>query len=356
MSTRVAIVGMSLNGTRAVGRYQIDGIPDPTPAGASRDFGMFPRSGLDGTLPARGMLKAEWIDEYYRAREPWYMAACENLIQVLAPYDIVVFSTFSFLHPEMIADRLFGKICVLGFTDDPYSTYIRGIPYLWAFDAAYYISPSYSPTKSFADLFVSLKFPKARWLPLVQPIDFPLLNEADIRRRTVGACYVGHPTRTKYARLARMVNAFGGDMRLHGRWRLGGRLGYVAPLVGGAFLPRRITPISIAQKRDLYLDTKIGLNMHVSDVPSECGNMRTYEAAQFGMMLLSDRAGLDLQNTIFEDGREAIYYSDTDEAIDLARHYMANDDARTAIALAAHRRAHEEYRWEKVWHNFLDWL
>ena len=356
MVTRVAIVGLSLDEPRTVGPYRIEGIPDPVVSARSRDPGRFVRAGIDGALPARGVQKAEGVDEYYRNREPWYMAACERLVRALAPYDVVVFSTYSFLHPEIVANALAGKTRVLGFTDDPHATYVRGIPYLWAFDAAYHISPSYSPTKAFAELFRDLGFAKARWLPLVQPVAFPELTQEQILHRATGACYVGHPTRSKYARLARMAKAFGPDMRLHGRWRLGGRIGYLAPLTGQPLLARTITPLSAEAKRRLYLDTKIGLNMHVSDVPSECGNMRTYEAAQFGMMLLSDRAGLDLQTTIFEEGREAIYYEGTDEAIDLARHYMRNDGARTAIALAAHRRAHAEYRWDKVWLDFLNWL
>lgn len=356
MAARVAIIGLSLDGPRQVGPYLIEGMPNPVPPPGTRDPGTFVRQGIDGTNPVRAVLKAEWLDEYYRNREPWYMAACERLVQTLAPYDIVVVSTYSFLHPEIVARELAGKIRVLGFSDDPHATYMRGIPYLWAFDAAYYISPSYSPTKSFAAMFADLGFAKARWLPLVQPIDFPLLDEGQIRDRSIGACYVGNPTRSKYDRLAHMAKAFGPDMRLHGRWRLGGRLGYVAPLLGQPFLPRTITALSATEKRALYLDTKIGLNMHVSDVPSECGNMRTYEAAQFGMMLLSDRGGLDLQTTILAEGSEAIYYDGTDEAVDLARHYMNNDRERTAIAFAAHRRAHADYRWDKVWRDFLDWL
>lgn len=356
MTTRVAIVGLSLDGPQKVGPYQIEGVANPVPPRDTRDPKQFIRNGIDGMYPDRAVIKAEWVDEYYREREPWYMAACERLVRTLDPYDIVVFSTYNFLHPEIVASQLSGKIRVLGFSDDPHATYVRGIPYLWAFDAAYYISPSYGPTKSFAAMFQDLKFPKARWLPLVQPIDFPLLDEEQIRHRSVGACYVGNPTRSKYRRLARMARAFGSDMRLHGRWRLGGRLGYVGPLVGQPLLPRTVTSLSLAEKRALYLDTKIGLNMHVSDVPSECGNMRTYEAAQFGMMLLCDRAGLNLQTGIFAEGSEAIYYDNTEEAIELTRHYMSNDRERTAIAFAAHRRAHADYRWDKVWLDFLNWL
>jgi spore maturation protein CgeB len=96
--------------------------------------------------------------------------------------------------------------------------------------------------------------------------------------------------------------------------------------------------------------------MHVSDLPSECGNMRTYETAAFGMMPLCDRGGLNLQTQIFEDGKESIYYNDLKEAIELAHYYLKHSEERIQIAWRAHKRARAEYSWEKVMLDFLNWL
>jgi spore maturation protein CgeB len=168
--------------------------------------------------------------------------------------------------------------------------------------------------------------------------------------------YVGAPTGSKIDRLKALDQAFGSDLALFGRWRMNGYYGYIRPLLGELPFFRTVRPITQADKLALYRNTKIGFNMPVSDMPSECGNMRTYEAAAFGMMLLSDRAGLNLQSQIFEEGTEAIYYDSIEEAIELARFYVNNTEERTRIALAAHRRALAEYSWEKVTHEFLTWL
>ena len=353
---RVAIVGLQIGEVRNLGRFEIHGVPLPSTSGFRGSSRSLLRDGLGGALYGRAMLKAEHIDDLYRNRDPRYMAAAQAVIDSLRAYDVVVFSTYNPIHPELLAERLREKIKVLGFSDDPHSTYVRGIPYLWAFDAAYYISPGYSPQMGFAELFRKVGFERVRWLPLAQPIEYPHLTADDIRNRSVTIAYVGCPTGTKVDRLRSLDQAFGSELALFGRWRMKGYYGYVRPLLGERPFLRTVRQISHADKKALYLDTKIGFNMHVSDMPSECGNMRTYEAAAFGMLLLSDRAGLNLQRQIFDEGTEAIYYDSIEEAIELARFYATHTEERTRIALAAHRRAHAEYTWEKVTHEFLEWV
>lgn len=353
---QVAIVGLRVSESRVLGRFEIHGVPLPSMAGARRSFRNLLRDGLGGALYQRAVLKAEHIDDLYRSRDPQYMSAAKAIIESLRKFDVVIFSTYNPLHPELILEGLRDKIKVLGFTDDPHSTYVRGIPYLWAFDAAYYISPGYSPQMGFAELFAKIGYERVRWLPLAQPIEYPQLTREEIQNRSMTMAYVGAPTGSKIDRLRALDQAFGSDLALFGRWRMNGYYGYIRPLLGEPPFFRTVRPITQADKLALYRNTKIGFNMHVSDMPSECGNMRTYEAAAFGMMLLSDRAGLNLQSQIFEEGTEAIYYDSIEEAIELARFYVINTKERTRIALAAHRRALAEYSWEKVTHDFLTWL
>jgi len=354
--TKVAIVGLSLSEIRVLGRFEIHGVPLPSLAGARRSFRNLLRDGLGGALYQRAVLKAEHIDDLYRNRDPQYMSAAKSIIERLSKFDVIVFSTYSPLHPELLLEGLRDKIKVLGFTDDPHSTYVRGIPYLWAFDAAYYISPGYSSQMGFAELFAKIGYERVRWLPLAQPIEYPQLTLDEIRNRSMTIAYVGAPTGSKIDRLRALDKAFGSDLALFGRWRMKGYYGYVRPFLGEIPFFRTVRSITQADKLALYRNTKIGFNMHVSDMPSECGNMRTYEAAGFGMMLLSDRAGLNLQGQIFEEGTEAIYYDSIEEAIELARFYAKNTEERTRIAFAAHRRALAEYSWEKVIYDFLTWL
>jgi glycosyltransferase involved in cell wall biosynthesis len=354
--TRVAILGLQLESPRTLGRFEVHGVPLPSIGGLRQSFRAFLRDGMSGASYQRAAQKAEHVDDLYRNRDPLYMDAAEKLIEGLRAYDILIFSTYNPLHPEMLADRLHDKIKVLGFTDDPHSTYVRGIPYLWAFDAAYYISPGYSPSMGFAELFNRVGFRRVRWLPLAQPIAYPQLSIDEIRNRSINIAYVGCPTGSKVDRLLALDRAFGREFALYGRWRLGGYYGYVRPLIGEQPFFRRVRPISPEGKAALYRNTMIGFNMHVSDRPSECGNMRTYETAAFGMMPLCDRAGLNLQRQIFDEGTEAIYYNNIEEAVELARHYVSHPEERARIAFAAHRRTCAEYSWDKVTHDFLEWL
>ena len=353
---KVAILGLRLDVSRELGRFEVHGLPLIELSGLRPSFRALLRDGLGSVQYGRAMLKAEYVDDLYRNRDPKYMAAAQALLDSLSNFDVVIFSTYNPLHPELLADGLKNKIKVLGFTDDPHSTYVRGIPYLWAFDAAYYISPAYSSQMGFSELFAKIGYDRVRWLPLVQPINYPRLTFDEIRNRSITMAYVGAPTGSKVDRLRALDQAFGSDLALFGRWRMKGYYGYVRPFLGEPPFLRTVRPITQADKLLLYRKTKIGFNMHVSNIPSECGNMRTYEAAAFGMMLLSDRAGLNLQREIFEEGIEAIYYDSIEEAIELARFYANNTEERTRIALAAHRRALAEYSWEKVTHDFLTWL
>jgi hypothetical protein len=353
---KVAIVGLRLSENRVLGRFEIHGVPLPSIAGARRSFRNLLRDGLGGSLYQRAVLKAEHLDDLYRSRDPQYMSAAMAIIESLRKFDVVIFSTYNPLHPEIILAGLRDKIKVLGFTDDPHSTYVRGIPYLWAFDAAYYVSPGYSSQMGFSELFAKIGYERVRWLPLAQPVEYPQLTLEEIRNRSMTMAYVGAPTGSKIDRLRALDEAFGSDLALFGRWRMNGYYGYIRPLLGEPPFFRTVRPITHADKLALYRNTKIGFNMHVSDMPSECGNMRTYEAAGFGMMLLSNRAGLNLQSQIFEEGTEAIYYDSIEEAIELARFYSNHTEDRTRIAFAAHRRALAEYSWEKVTYEYLDWL
>lgn len=353
---KVAILGLHLEASRELGRFEVHGVPMIELSGLRPSFRALLRDGLGSVQYGRAMLKAEHVDDLYRNRDPKYMAAAQAMLDSLRDFDVIIFSTYNPLHPELLADSLKDKIKVLGFTDDPHSTYVRGIPYLWAFDAAYFISPAYSSRMGFAELFANIGYERVRWLPLVQPIEYPQLTLDEIRNRSLTIAYVGAPTGSKIDRLRALDQAFGSELALFGRWRMKGYYGYVRPFLGETPFFRTVQPITQANKLALYRKTKIGFNMHVSNMPSECGNMRTYEAAAFGMMLLSDRAGLNLQSEIFEEGTEAIYYDSIEEAIELARFYANNTEERSRIALAAHRRALAEYSWEKVTHDFLTWL
>lgn len=357
MSVRVAVFGAFFSERIKLSRYEL--IPISLPEINRYRFGL--RSaflkGLSWVSYCRSLLSAEMIDELYREKDPYYLAIVENLISRIKTYDIVIFASYCPIHPEILHTRLRGVVKVLGFTDDPYSTYVRGLPYLWAFDAAYYISPSYSDQMSFDTLFELAGFKRRYWLPLTRPLIYRKITPVDLLRRERKIVYVGNPTLNKLDKILSYERAFGSDFILAGRWRLAGLYGVAIPLMRMQRpLYRRVPTVTEQEKVELYLRCSIGLNMHVSPHPRECGNMRTYEIAAHGLMPLSDIGALNLQETIFSPGTECVFYKDIAEAIQLTRYFLTNPHERAQIAFRAYTRFQDCYRFEHVWARFLDWV
>ncbi|MFT5444258.1 MAG: spore maturation protein CgeB [Myxococcota bacterium] len=88
----------------------------------------------------------------------------------------------------------------------------------------------------------------------------------------------------------------------------------------------------------VYRRSKIGINLHNSTGPI---NFRTFALPANGVMQICDNKYFLGQ--IFELGKEVVGYSEIEEVPDLARFYLANDDARMRIAQAGYERAHRDY-------------
>lgn len=297
------------------------------------------------------------VDRLYRERDANYMRMAGDFIDRFRDFDVIVMITYNFMHPELLARELKKPVKVLGFTDDPLSTYIRGIPYLWAFDGAFFISPGYIDNMLFDGAINRWADKPAVWWPLVlQPFQSPAeSNEAFFRERDVEVVYVGNPYRSKVDRLIKMKRHFGSRMHVHGRWPFKGYLGCVRGLLGKPIYPHRVTSLSSEERTSLYWRTKIGFNMHFSDERFESGNMRTYEVPAHGMMLISDKGAADSHARIFAPGTEAIFYDKLDDAVDLIEHYLRHHDERVAVAKAGFARYWRDYEWKENLLNFLNW-
>jgi hypothetical protein len=93
-----------------------------------------------------------------------------------------------------------------------------------------------------------------------------------------------------------------------------------------------------AEKIKLYNHTKIGINFHNSTGPI---NFRTYVLPANGVLQICDnRANLD---KIFRLGKEVIGFDTVEEAIELCRYYLENDEERRKIAAAGWERAIKDY-------------
>lgn len=313
--------------------------------------------GLNGYDKRRAITAgAAGVDRLYRERDTHYMRMASDFIDRFRDFDLIVMSTYNFIHPELLVRELKKPIKVLGFIDDPLSTYLRGIPYLWAFDGAFFISPSYIDDLSFEMAIDRWSNKPVTWWPLTYPYQRPeRADDAFFINRDIEVIYVGNPSASKVERLITMKRHFGPRLRVHGRWPFKGYMGYARGLLGKPIYPYRVTSLTSEQRTRLYWRAKIGFNMHVSDQKFESGNMRTYEIPAHGMMMVCDKGGGDGHSRIFAAGREAVYYDTLDQAIELIEYYLRNEDERVGIAKAGFDRYWRDYEWEGNLLRFLNW-
>lgn len=79
---------------------------------------------------------------------------------------------------------------------------------------------------------------------------------------------------------------------------------------------------------------------------------RTYEIPACGTFLLAMRTPQHLES--YREGVEAEFFDSPDELVAKAKHYLAHDDERRAIAAAGHRRCvTDEYTWARYMRD--DW-
>jgi len=308
----------------------------------------------------------------YRERDPSYMRFVHDFIEKFNDADLLILSTYNPIHPEILYNDFKKPIKVLGFVDEPTSTYIRGIPYLWAVDGAFYITPSYNNRVLFKDALERWGCQQSYWWPLVPPMNngaepggfWPLtiprgeaVRQGDgfFRNRDLDVIYVGGFYDPKVDRLIQLRKRFGARMQIYGRWPLAGYVGLARCLLGRAPLWGRVPSLSHEARTRLYYRTKIGFNMHLSQVPGETGNMRMYEAPAHGMMLLCDKAGLNAQEQIFEPGKEAVFYDSIEDAMEKIEYYVQHHEERERIARAGFARVQRDYDGESNLKKFLDW-
>lgn len=314
--------------------------------------------GLNGYFHRRSIqYSAEAVDRLYREKNPNYMRMASDFVDRFRDFDLIVMSTYNFLHPEILHRELKKPIKVLGLIDDPMSTYLRGLPYLWAFDGVFYVSPGYMDNLTFDKAIQRWGDKNTYWWPLV-PFKFAKpVCEANsfFYEREFDLVYVGLPNTSKMERLIKLKRHFGERMRIHGRWPFWGLLGFVHGILGKPIFPYRVQGISADNRTKLYWKTKIGFNMHVSDFLGETGNLRMYETPAHGMMQVCDKASADAHNLVFADQKEAIYYDDIDDAIEKIEYYLCHSEERVAIAKAGYEKFWRNYECEYLLKKFLNW-
>src|SRR5947209_12408686 len=122
---------------------------------------------------AQLLSQSQRLDQLYRDRNRSYMRFVNDFVEKFRNADLLVMSMYNPVHPEVLCRDLRKPVKILGFIDDPFSTYVRGIPYLWAFDGAFYISPGYNDQFFFRDALARWGCEQSYWWPLVFPRSNP---------------------------------------------------------------------------------------------------------------------------------------------------------------------------------------
>jgi spore maturation protein CgeB len=86
----------------------------------------------------------------------------------------------------------------------------------------------------------------------------------------------------------------------------------------------------------LLASSRIVLNRHIAEAREYANNMRLYEATGVGSLLVTD-AKSNLHE-LFEPDAEVVTYGSAGELVAKARHYLAHEDERRAIAAAGRAR------------------
>jgi hypothetical protein len=129
-----------------------------------------------------------------------------------------------------------------------------------------------------------------------------------------------------------------------GRWTLRRHVILRQLAIGDSFHFHRDPLIAAAlQGSEVYADdyaraltgAKIGLGLLRKVCPDQ-HTTRTFEIPACGSMLLADRT--EEHQGFFQEGREAEFFSSSEELIDKARYYSAHEDARAAIAARGRQR------------------
>jgi spore maturation protein CgeB len=295
-------------------------------------------------LPISRYLDSVALDRLYQGRNPDLMRMYRELEVTIREQRIeaMIVTNCPPYHPDFLRTLKIYK--ALYTTDDPGATYQRTVPYLHAYDHAFYVALAYSRDM---DLGEKLRYCGVRnvdWLP-ISVFDFEFdpertREEIATSPRDVDVVYVGHCFPQKMQLLTKLKRVFGSRARIHGFYRLKHNL--YANIVHG--YRGWIRSLGFHERVALYQRSKIGLNIHWNEFA--LGNQRLYQLPANGVMQICDCS--DFLHRVFTPGKEIESYGSADELIDKVRYYLEDDDKRRSLALAGYDRTMKDYRFAHV--------
>lgn len=155
------------------------------------------------------------------------------------------------------------------------------------------------------------------------------VNDSDFALYASDVCFVGH-TQKHYADRLKAISNLGINLRVWGNsWP--------------KYMKNKSWERSIAVDVGLWGDSypkalacaKIGLGLLGRHIP-ETSTTRSFEIPAMGTFLLAERT--PIHQALFEEGKEAEFFSSDAEMLDKIRYYLAHDSERQNIALAGRAR------------------
>lgn len=290
---------------------------------------------------------AQGLDESYRRKDAGLMKLYSYINSIINEFDAFIVLDVNAYHPDFLESLNVYK--VLYSFDDPDASFLRSMPYSYAFDHVFTVTPGYNKSVTMPDQFKKWGAKRANFVPLgAISSQFKTLDESVVfsKERSTDLVFVGTPTTAeRNNKLLKLKKHFGKSFEIYGQWHWKANLKNI--LVNK-------TPYWIRPHFDLtglYLQSKIGINIHDSDEYG-FGNRRSYELPLNGVMLVCDFKEKHLPD-IYQLKKEAVGYTGIDEAIEIVEYYLKHDDERNEIALNGFRKAKEQYLFSNIFKNVL---
>jgi spore maturation protein CgeB len=154
------------------------------------------------------------------------------------------------------------------------------------------------------------------------------VGESELATYGSDVCFVGH-TQTHYAEKLKALSSLNIRLRIWGdAWpRYAEKNSWAQGIVAKGLWGENY-PVALAC-------AKIGLGLLGKHIP-ETSTTRTFEIPAMGTFLLAERTTLHQQ--LFDEGKEAEFFSSDEEMIEKTQFYLRHDEARERIAAAGRTR------------------
>lgn len=268
------------------------------------------------------------LDYLWKTKNSTILLMYENLLRKLESFDVFLNYNGINIHPEFV--KQIPQVTAYACFDDPESSEDLSKPVAAAYDL------SLVGNIAAVEMYKSWGVKNAFFWPIgFRDYDFDpsLTYEAILNSKrqhdVTLLCERTSPWRAE--RLDKFVNAFPKGV-------------YYGPGWANGFLPEE-------KRIPLLQQTKIGINIHNSTGPI---NFRTYYLPANGVMQICDNKSY--LGKIFKLGEEVVGYDTIEEAIELTKFYIANDEERKRIAANGWKRVIKDYNEAAVFELMLKYV